>query len=54
MTSVLIHQNPDIFPDPLTFVPERWINDKDRKAEDRLDRYLLSFSKGSRQCLGIK
>ncbi|SLM41105.1 cytochrome p450 [Lasallia pustulata] len=53
MTSVHIHQNPDIFPDPLAFIPERWMNDQNRKREDRLDRYLLSFSKGSRQCLGM-
>lgn len=47
MTSVLIHQDESIFPDAHSFVPERWINDP------RLDRYLVSFSKGSRQCLGI-
>ena len=48
MTSALIHTNPNIFPDPLEFRPERWIENR------RLDRYLLSFSKGDRQCLGIK
>ena len=47
MTSVLIHQDPLIFPDPYTFRPERWIENP------KLDRFLVSFSKGSRQCLGI-
>ena len=47
MTSVLIHQDESIFPDAQSFVPERWIENP------RLDRYLVSFSKGSRQCLGI-
>ena len=47
MTSVLIHQDESIFRDAHSFVPERWIDDP------RLDRYLVSFSKGSRQCLGI-
>ena len=47
MTSVLIHQDPSIFPDPHAFRPERWIEDP------RLDQFLVSFSKGSRQCLGI-
>ena len=47
MTSVLIHQDESIFHDAHSFVPERWIDDP------RLDRYLVSFSKGSRQCLGI-
>ena len=47
MTSVLVHQDESIFPDASSFVPERWIENP------RLDRYLVSFSKGSRQCLGI-
>ena len=47
MTSVLVHQDESIFPDATSFVPERWIENP------RLDRYLVSFSKGSRQCLGI-
>ena len=48
MTSALVHTNPVIFPEPFEFRPERWIEDR------RLDRYLISFSKGDRQCLGIK
>lgn len=47
MTSVLIHLNPTIFPDPHEFRPERWL------LNPRLSRYLVSFSKGSRQCLGM-
>ena len=40
MTAVLVHTNPEIFPDPHTFNPERWVENP------RLDKYLLSFSKG--------
>ncbi len=47
MTSVLIHHNETIFPDSKVFRPDRWIQDP------RLDRYLVAFSKGSRQCLGM-
>lgn len=47
MTTVLVHNDPSIFPDPHLFRPERWIENP------RLDRFLVSFSKGSRQCLGI-
>ncbi|CAG8961502.1 hypothetical protein HYFRA_00013853 [Hymenoscyphus fraxineus] len=47
MTSMLIHENEDIFPDPKVFRPERWLNDK------TLQRYLVPFSKGPRSCLGI-
>ncbi|KAM7189477.1 cytochrome P450 monooxygenase sdnE [Rhypophila sp. PSN 637] len=44
---ILMH--PDIFPQPIEFRPERWL-----QPGKRLDRYLISFGKGTRQCLGIK
>lgn len=47
MTSVLIHHNPTIFPESHSFLPDRWIKNP------HLDKYLVSFSKGSRQCIGI-
>ncbi|KAI9706760.1 MAG: hypothetical protein M1820_004730 [Bogoriella megaspora] len=53
MTSVQIHHNPDIFPDPLEFVPERWLDENGHRRKD-LDQYMFSFSKGSRQCLGMQ
>ena len=53
MSSVLVHTNPDIFPNPYDFKPERWL-DEDGKRVRGLDKYLLSFSKGTRQCLGLK
>lgn len=42
--------DPQIFPSPHNFEPDRWI----RAAEkgERLDRYLVTFSKGSRMCIG--
>lgn len=49
MTTVLLHQDANIFPQPLEFRPERWLNDESSK----LDRYLTSFSAGSRVCLGM-
>lgn len=47
MTSTLIHHDESIFPNSHTFSPERWL------TTPHLDRYLISFSKGSRQCIGI-
>ena len=47
MTSILIHHDESIFPDARFFIPERWIENP------RLGRFLVAFSKGSRQCLGI-
>lgn len=51
MTSTLIHQNPDIYPQPLEFIPERWLDPKKRQ---QMEMYLVPFSRGSRQCAGIK
>lgn len=46
MTARLVHRDPDIFPDPTRFKPERWL------GNPRLDKYLIAFSKGTRVCLG--
>ncbi|KAJ8093235.1 hypothetical protein PM082_020721 [Marasmius tenuissimus] len=43
----IVHTNPNIFPDPQEFVPERWLDNRE------LDKYLVAFSKGPRICLGI-
>lgn len=53
MTAVLVHLNADLFPEPRAFRPERWL-DADGKRDRRLEKYILSFSRGSRQCIGIK
>nr|UVI58166.1 cytochrome P450 monooxygenase [Aspergillus subramanianii] len=50
MSSVLIHHDESLFPDSHTFIPERWTDLEERK---RLNRYLVSFSKGARQCIGM-
>jgi cytochrome P450 len=49
MTSIILHENPSIFPDPKKFDPERWIGE----GAQRLDKYLVNFSRGTRSCLGI-
>lgn len=50
-SSYFIHQNPDIFPDPLEFKPDRWVCN-DRK-DGGLDRFLVAFGKGTRNCIGL-
>ncbi|KAK4443094.1 cytochrome P450 [Podospora aff. communis PSN243] len=49
--SPLIHYNPTIFPNPKAFDPTRWIKATD--AGVNLTKYIASFTKGSRGCLGI-
>ncbi|KAL5610623.1 hypothetical protein FOBRF1_006740 [Fusarium oxysporum] len=50
-STLLVHLDPSIFPNPNTFDPERWI----RATEEgvHLNKYICSFTKGTRQCLGI-
>jgi cytochrome P450 len=45
-----MHFDEDIFPEPKTFKPERWL----RNDSTELNRYLTPYSRGSRACIGIK
>jgi cytochrome P450 len=47
MSAFQIHHDESIFPDSNSFLPERWADNPE------LDRYMVSFTKGSRSCLGI-
>jgi cytochrome P450 len=47
MTGLLIHHSPTYFEDPMTFWPQRWLEDKS------LDKYFVPFSRGTRSCVGI-
>lgn len=51
MTSVFMHHNETIFPNSYEFVPERWMDLEQRK---HLEKYMVAFTKGSRQCIGMK
>ncbi|ERF69870.1 hypothetical protein EPUS_05412 [Endocarpon pusillum Z07020] len=51
MTRIFMHEDETIFPDPAAFKPERWMVDAAERR--RLERYLLPFSKGARNCVGI-
>ncbi|KAJ5725300.1 ABC transporter [Penicillium malachiteum] len=48
MSNHFILRDPNIFPDPLMFVPERWM-----ESSQSLEKYLVPFSKGSQGCLGF-
>ena len=52
MTPYMIHMNPNLFPAPQDFRPERWLQ-KDAESVESLTKYFIAFGKGSRSCLGM-
>lgn len=48
ISSYVAHRNEQIFPDPESFRPERWLGD----AGKDLQPYFLTFSAGARGCIG--
>lgn len=46
----MMHRAENIFPGPDNFDPERWM---DPTASRRLEKYLVPFSRGPRQCIGM-
>ncbi|KAF2217550.1 hypothetical protein CERZMDRAFT_30807, partial [Cercospora zeae-maydis SCOH1-5] len=54
MSITLQQMNPDIFPEPHEFKPERWLTGGGLAPNGRpLSRYLVAFGKGPRMCLGV-
>jgi cytochrome P450 len=58
-TQMFILLNPEIFPRPDEFLPQRWLPSDHCKGETTFPdpreakKYLVPFSRGSRSCLGI-
>lgn len=48
-STLLVHTNEDIFPDPFVFDPERWLG----PAGAVRRKYQLTFSRGPRTCIGM-
>ncbi|KAI9891308.1 MAG: hypothetical protein M1814_002821 [Vezdaea aestivalis] len=49
MSAYLMHSDPKIYEKPKEFIPERWLGD----INPAMNRSLVPFSKGSRNCLGM-
>lgn len=45
----ILHTNPDIYPEPFKFDPQRWIGSAGLSKER-----LYVFNKGARMCIGLK
>lgn len=58
MDSWHMHMNPTIFPEPARFKPQRWLDPEAKLAnvngrKKPLSNYLVSFSRGTRMCIGL-
>ncbi|KAJ3906201.1 cytochrome P450 [Lentinula edodes] len=66
ISSVFVHLNTNLFPQPTKFNPERWLKESPSRTVDSMkkesssavtelnaDKYLVSFSRGPRSCIGI-
>lgn len=42
------HRDPKIFPEPESFVPERWLKEEAKEIQ----KYFIAFSAGARGCIG--
>lgn len=52
MTHYVYHNDEDLFPRASEFLPERWLDDPVREAEN--EKNFISFSRGSRNCVGMQ
>ncbi|KAJ5712553.1 benzoate 4-monooxygenase cytochrome P450 [Penicillium malachiteum] len=51
MSPYTLHRNPDVFPEPLKFKPERWLGECGDLVE--MKKWFWAFSSGGRMCIGI-
>jgi cytochrome P450 len=52
-----LHRNPDIYPEPERWIPDRWIEEGDafsywKKADYKIEQWFWAFGRGPRMCLG--
>ena len=50
MSAYFQHNDPNVFENPHEFNPERWLGE----VTPAMKKNYIPFSKGSRQCLGMK
>ncbi|ETN38986.1 uncharacterized protein HMPREF1541_07028 [Cyphellophora europaea CBS 101466] len=55
MSPYCLHRDPAIFPEPLTFRPERWLTEDGLMVpeSDMKNRFFWAFSSGARMCIGM-
>jgi hypothetical protein len=52
MSPYSIHRNAQVFENPTSFIPDRWLGKEEDVIE--LNRWFWSFSSGARMCIGMQ
>ncbi|KAF1813406.1 putative cytochrome P450 [Eremomyces bilateralis CBS 781.70] len=50
-SAYFVLSDPEIFPEPEKFIPERWMGTAAQRSN--LERYMVSWGKGTQQCIGM-
>ena len=53
MSNFSVSHDEKLFPDSFTFRPERWLDEPKAPDGSNLSRYMVSFGRGTRSCLGM-
>ncbi|KAL3434209.1 cytochrome P450 [Aspergillus tetrazonus] len=54
MAAYSLHTDPEVYPDPFEFRPERWLGQSNpSNPSNNMNRNWVPFSRGSRSCLGM-
>ncbi|KAJ3941027.1 uncharacterized protein N0V96_008903 [Colletotrichum fioriniae] len=54
MDNYAVSHDEAIFPDNMTFCPERWLGDPKAPDGKKLSRYMVAFGRGTRSCVGMQ
>ncbi|WEW58343.1 hypothetical protein PRK78_003811 [Emydomyces testavorans] len=47
-----LHRNPDVFPEPESWIPKRWLKPSDGPEMESMKRWFWAFGSGGRMCVG--
>jgi cytochrome P450 len=47
-----LHRNPEVFPEPETWQPRRWLQNYDSPEMEEMRRWFWAFGSGGRMCVG--
>lgn len=47
-----LHQNPEVFPEPDSWLPKRWLKPKESTELENMRRWFWAFGSGGRMCVG--